>query len=104
MPYGRTAGVAVDHLDVLDGYAEDVAGDLAPGRLVALAVGDVPVTSSTLPVGRTRIVQASQPPATYFSAPSVREGASPHISVNVEMPIPSWTGSLRPAPGRLLGA
>ncbi len=55
--------------------------------------GDVPVISSTLPVGRTRMVQCSQPPATYFSAPSVRDGARPHISVNVEMPMPSCTGS-----------
>ena len=30
--------------------------------------GEVPVTSSTLPVGSTRIVQCSQPPAAYFSA------------------------------------
>ena len=55
--------------------------------------GEVPVTSSTLPVGSARIVQCSQPPATYFSAPRVRDGARPHISVNVEMPMPSWTGS-----------
>ena len=51
--------------------------------------GEVPVTTSTLPVGSRRTVQCSQPPATYFSAPRVREGASPHISVKVEMPIPS---------------
>ena len=55
--------------------------------------GEVPVTSSTLPVGRIRIVQCSQPPAAYRSAFSTRDGASPHISVNVEMPMPSWTGS-----------
>ncbi len=55
--------------------------------------GEVPVTSSTLPVGFTRIVQCSQPPAAYLRAPSVRDGARPHISVNVEMPMPSWTVS-----------
>ena len=57
--------------------------------------GDVPVTTSTLPVGSTRMVACSQPPATYFSAASMRDGASPHISVKVEMPMPSCTGSLR---------
>ncbi len=35
---GSPAGVAVDHVDVLDRDAEDAAGDLAPGRLMALAV------------------------------------------------------------------
>ena len=53
------------------------------------------MTTSTLPVGSIRIVAASQPPAAYDSEPSTRDGASPHISVNVEMPMPSCTGSLR---------
>ena len=52
-----------------------------------------PVITSTLPVGSIRIAACSQPPAAYASAPSTRDGASPHISVNVEMPMPSWTGS-----------
>ena len=60
---------------------------------MALPVPDDPVTTSTLPNGSSRIDAVSQPPATYASEPSTREGASPHISVNVEMPMPSWTGS-----------
>src|SRR5919106_2975176 len=43
--------------------------------------GEVPVTTSTLPSGNTRTVAASQPPATYPTEPSHRDGASPHISV-----------------------
>ena len=56
---------------------------------------DEPVTTSTLPNGSTRIDAVSQPPAPYDSDPSTRLGASPHISVKVEMPMPSWTGSSR---------
>src|SRR3712207_9475209 len=47
--------------------------------------GVVPVTTSTLPVGSIRMLAASQPPAPYDSEPSTRDGARPHISVNVEM-------------------
>ena len=49
--------------------------------------------TSTLPVGSIRTPACSQPPAPYRSEPRTRDGASPHISVNVEMPMPSWIGS-----------
>ena len=55
--------------------------------------GLVPVITSTLPVGSIRTAACSQPPPTYPIEPSQRDGASPHISVYVEMPMPSWTGS-----------
>ena len=55
--------------------------------------GVEPVTTSTLPVGSIRIEADSQPPAPKDSEPSTREGARPHISVKVEKPMPSWTGS-----------
>ena len=57
--------------------------------------GLVPVMTSTLPVGSIRIAACSQPPAAYRSEPSTRDGARPHISVKVEMPMPSWTVSPR---------
>ena len=59
----RGPGVAVQHLDVLERHAELVGDDLAPRRLVPLAVRRAPVTTSTLPVGSIRIDAASQPPA-----------------------------------------
>ena len=52
--------------------------------------GLVPVITSTLPDGSIRTLACSQPPAAYRSAPRTRDGASPHISVKVEMPMPSW--------------
>jgi hypothetical protein len=55
-------GVAVQHLDVLERHAELVGDELAPRRLVALAVRVEPVTTSTLPVGSIRIAACSQPP------------------------------------------
>ncbi len=55
--------------------------------------GVEPVTTSTLPVGSIRMEACSQPPAPKDSEPSTREGARPHISVKVEMPMPSCTGS-----------
>jgi hypothetical protein len=73
----------VQDLDVLEGDAEPVGDDLAPGGLV------------TLPVGSIRSAAFSQPPPTYDRAPSTRDGARPHISVKVEMPMPSCTGSRR---------
>ena len=55
--------------------------------------GDVPVATTTLPVGRQRIVAASQPPAAYRNAPRMFDGASPHISMYVESPMPIWRTS-----------
>src|SRR5579859_43419 len=60
--------------------------------------GLVPVTTSTLPVGRTRTVAASQPPPAYRICPSTRDGAQPHASMYVDTPMPSWTWS--PVPRR----
>ena len=55
-----------------------------------------PVTTSTLPVGSIRIDACSQPPAAVGRAtPSTRDGARPHISVKVEMPMPRRTESPR---------
>jgi hypothetical protein len=42
--------------------------------------GVEPVTTWTMPVGSTRTVAASQPPAPTLSEPSTRLGARPHIS------------------------
>ncbi len=42
--------------------------------------GVAPLTTWTLPVGSTRTVAASQPPAAYLSDASTRLGARPHIS------------------------
>jgi hypothetical protein len=39
-----------------------------------------PVTTCTVPVGSTRTVAASQPPAPKLSEASTRLGARPHIS------------------------
>ena len=50
--------------------------------------GDVPVATTTFPVGRHRIVAASQPPAAYRNAPRMFDGARPHISMYVERPMP----------------
>ena len=55
--------------------------------------GEVPTTTSALPSGVIRTVARSQPPATYPFSPSQRLGASPHISVYVDTPMPSCTGS-----------
>ncbi len=50
--------------------------------------------TSTLPVASIRTLACSQPPAPYVeAAEQLREGARPHISVNVEMPMPSCTVS-----------
>ena len=57
--------------------------------------GLVPVTTSTLPVGSMRMLAASQPPAEYRRSRSTRLGASPHISVYVDTPMPSRTVSPR---------
>ena len=53
----------MQHLDVLERHAELVGDELAPRRLVALAVRVEPVTTSTLPVGSIRMEADSQPPA-----------------------------------------
>ncbi len=42
--------------------------------------GAVPVMTCTVPVGSSRTVADSQPPAPKFSDASTRLGASPHIS------------------------
>ena len=60
---GRDLGVAVQHLDVLERHAEPVGDDLAPRRLVALAVRGGAGETSTLPVASIRMLACSQPPA-----------------------------------------
>ena len=94
---GRDARVAVQDADVLERHTEPVGGDLRPRGLVTLPVGgragdDLDLAGGQHPHGRD-----SQPPAPYDSEPSTRDGASPHISVNVEMPMPSCTGRRGPA-------
>ena len=90
----RDLGVAVQHLDVLERHAELVGHDLAPRRLVPLPVRGRAGDDLDLARGQhpdRRVLPAAR--AVAPSAPSSRDGARPHISVNVEMPMPSWTGS-----------
>src|SRR6266542_3320400 len=78
----RQLGVAEDNLDVLERDAEIVGSDLGEGGFVAMAI-------VTFPVGRTRMLAASHPPAAYRRLERTRDGARPHISRYVENPIPS---------------
>ena len=43
--------------------------------------GEVPVTTCTEPSGWKRTVALSHPPTAYRTAPRMRDGASPHISL-----------------------
>ena len=60
--------------------------------------GVTPISTRTVPVGSISMVAASHPPATYLSAERTREGARPHISVQVLEPDPDLLGvTARPA-------
>ena len=104
-PLVRDLGVAVQHLDVLERDAELVRDDLAPRRLVALAVrrdadDHLDLAERQHPDGRV----LPTPADVALRARATRDGASPHISVKVEMPMPSCTGSFRVAALLLLAA
>ena len=71
----------MQHLDVVGGDAQGVGHDLGEGRVVALAVGEVPLITVTLPVGLQRTEARSQPPPAYWSVPSTCDGAQPQTSM-----------------------
>ncbi len=66
--------------------------------------GVTPIRTRTVPVGSISIVAASQPPATYLRACRTRDGARPHISVQVEKPDPDLLVRAALAPLGLLAA
>jgi hypothetical protein len=86
-----------------NGTPSCVGDDLAPRRLVALAVRRRAGDDLDLAGGQhpdRRVLPAA---GDVLERAEDRDGARPHISVNVEMPMPSCTGSPRLAPLGLLG-
>src|SRR5262245_66436538 len=58
----RVEGVAVTDDDLVEVHAEMIGDDLGKGRLVTLAVADVPVNAGTIPPGPTRATALSDGP------------------------------------------
>lgn len=81
-------------LDVLERDAQLVRDDLRERRLVALAVGGGTGGDLDLAGGEHPDARGLPAAGAVVQRAEHTGRARPHISVKVEMPMPSWTGSL----------
>ena len=70
---------------MVERHPEGIGDHLGVGRLTALAVGETPVSTVTVPVGSTRMEQLSHPP---MPGGRKNDGPIPQIAIYDARPIP----------------